>query len=257
MVFVFAIMLSMALRWSARRQLLYASAGLLVVVVLSVWGFFSFIYSPPSCFDGEQNQDEVGVDCGGSCALLCEAPNVSAVWTRSVPVAPGVYHAVSLVRNPDTNAEGLFAYTISLFDQDNILVATREGVFEIRPGEVTPLFEANIVSGERDVARTFIDIVEGNFKKTERKPSVVRVLSWELDEEARTLSATIENQNLERVSNATVTALLFDEEDILIAASQTQSGSLDSRERKTVTFTWQEPFSKTPQQVDIIPRVEE
>ena len=246
----------MALRWAAQRQMLYALIVLAVVIVLGVWGYFSIFYKTASCFDNVQNQDELGIDCGGTCSLLCEAPNISSVWARSVEVAPGVYHAVSMVRNPDTTSKGSIAYAVSLFDEENILIATREGNFNLAPGEVTPIFEANIIAGERKVSRTFIDILEGQFEKSKREESQVRILSWNLDEENLRLSAVVENQSVVQINNVVITALIFDDNEVLIAASQTKTGLLEQRERKTVNFTWQKPFDVTPKRIDIIPRIE-
>lgn len=241
--------------WSTMRQLLFALGGVGILVVLGVALYFSAFYEPPSCVDGIQNQDELGVDCGGACVRLCTAPNVSTLWARSVRVAPGVYHAAGLIKNPDTTAAGTISYTVSLFDEDNILVATREGSMNLLPGDLAPLFEANIVTGERVPARTFVDIGEGTFEKVERENPPTRILSFELNEEQQTVSAIIENATVFEVRDIVVTAFLFNEEELLINASQTKIDGLAARERREVIFTWQEPFSETPSRVDILPRV--
>lgn len=226
-------------------------------MVLGVAGsafYFSFFYHPPTCSDRIQNGDERGVDCDGSCSRLCKAPNVSVVWARSVPVAPGVYHAVALVKNPNTEAAGTVPYTVSLFDADNILVAVREGELPILPGESAPLFEANITTGERVPSRTFVDIGSGAFIKKKRAIQAVKVLSFDVDEDRARVTALLENQSLFTVSDITVTALAYDEEEIVRYASQTTLASLPARSRSEVTFTWQEPLSGV-KRVDIIPRV--
>src|SRR3989344_9012046 len=104
------------MNWAIIRQLFYAFGMLAVLGIVGVATYFSFFYAPPSCSDRIQNGDERGVDCDGSCALLCAQPNISVVWARSVPVAPGVFHSVALVKNPNTEAAGIIPYTVSLFD---------------------------------------------------------------------------------------------------------------------------------------------
>jgi hypothetical protein len=242
------------MQWALRRQFLFALGVLVLFGALGTFVYFSYIYKAPTCFDGVQNQGEEGIDCDGSCALLCKAPNVSVVWARPVQAASGVYHAVALIRNPDTTSAGSFTYEISLFDAENILVARRPGTFAIAPGEVAPLFEANIVTGERIPSRVFVDIAPGQFVRTERASQLVRILNWDLDEATSRLTATVQNNSNAPVSGATVTALLFNTDDILVNASQTLSGPLEPNERKTITFTWQEPFSETISRVDIVPR---
>lgn len=240
--------------WALQRRLLFAFGALAGAVVFGVGSYFFIFYAPPTCFDGFQNQDEEGVDCGGVCALLCEAPNVTVMWARSVQVAPGVYHAVALVRNADTQSSGSISYQVSVFDADNILITTRDGTLTLGPGEVAPLFEANVVVGERTPARTFVDISEGRFERAERTPSPVRILSFTYDAEALRLEASIENQTVTAVPETRITALLFNQEDVLIGASQTLSGALAPGERKQVFFTWQAPFDEEVVRTDIIPR---
>lgn len=241
--------------WALQRQLLFALGVVVIVGALGVGFFFSYVYESPSCFDGEQNQDEEGVDCGGVCTLLCSAPNIHVEWARSVPVASGVYHAVALVRNSDTKAAGTVPYTVTLFDEDNILITSREGLLPLDPGEVAPLFEANLVTGERTPSRTFVDIGEGVFERSEREVSQAQVIQWDFDEELLRLDAVIENQVPATLSDVRVTALLFNEEGVIVGASQTFSGPLLGGERKTVTFTWQETFSDSVARVDILPKV--
>jgi len=241
--------------WSSMRQLLIALVVGAVLFVLGATAYFTFIYRAPSCTDGVQNQGEEGVDCGGACTRLCVQPNVSTLWSRSVAVAPGVYHAVALIKNPDTSAAGTFPYTVSLFDAENILVATREGSFTILPGEIAPLFEANIITGERVPVRTFVDIGPGVFDRMERVSPPVRSLSFNVNEKTGVVTATVENQTLFPIDDVVVTALLYDSTGLLVRASETLVERLEARERRTLVFTWQEPFEKKPAEIDIIPRV--
>ena len=241
--------------WSTTRQILFALGALVILIGVSLGVYFSVFYKPASCFDGQQNQDEIGVDCGGSCNLLCEAPNVTALSPRAVRVAPGVYHATALIKNPDTQAQGVVPYEVSLFDSENILITTRKGEIILLPGDLAPLFEANIVTGERVPARAFVDIRNGSFSKTEREASPVRVLSFNLNEESRRLTATIENQTVFPVNDITIIAFLYNDTELRINASQTRVDSLDPRERREIVFTWQEPFSESPTRIDIFPRV--
>ena len=244
------------MNWSTTRQLLFALALLAVVVVVSVVAYFVYFYSPPSCSDRTQNQNEEGVDCGGECSLLCVAPNITTLWARSVQVAPGVYHAVALIKNPNTSAAGTVPYSVSLFDEANILIAVREGTLRLLPGDIAPLFEANIVTGERPPAKTFIDIGEGRFEKAERGASPVRVLSWDFEPEQARLIATLENQSPVAVGEVIVPALLMDSTEFLINASQTTLDGMEPHARVEVVFTWQEPFVDVPTRIDIIPRLQ-
>lgn len=242
--------------WATTRQLLFVLGVLVVLAVLGVVTYVSFFYTPASCSDQKQNQNETGVDCGGACARLCVAPALSTLWPpRAVKVAPGVYHVVTLVKNPDTTASGKFPYSVSLYDTENVLVAVRDGTFSIGPGEVAPLFEANIITGERIPSRAFVDIERGEFYTASRETPAVRVDGFQVDSGQARVTATIENTSLSPFKRVTVTALLYDENDTLMQASQTVLEDLRGGERRVASFTWQEPFSVEPSRVDIIPRV--
>src|SRR5262245_15346669 len=57
--------------WASGRRfsIIALIVGVIALVVAAVT-FFS-MQKAPSCVDNLQNQDEEGVDCGGSCSYLC------------------------------------------------------------------------------------------------------------------------------------------------------------------------------------------
>lgn len=244
------------MRWSFQHQFVYA-LGVLVIFALVGFGiWFAYFHQAPSCFDGAMNGDETGVDCGGSCATLCEAPTVTALWARSVEVAPGVYHAVAMVQNPLTNAGTLsLPYKFSLYDADNVLVAERASTMFLYPGDVVPLFEPDIGTGNRIPARTLIDFGPAVWEKMDRPETPIVIDSQNLDQTALRLDATVENTTALPVNTFSLTALLYSADGTLIAASQTNIPVLNARAQKAVVFTWQEPFSAPVVKADIIPRV--
>jgi hypothetical protein len=202
------------------------------------------------------NQNEGGIDCGGVCKKLCQAPRVSAVWQRAVEISPGVYHAVAMVRNPETGAGTLrLPYSFKLFDAKNILVAERVGVMHLEPGEIVPLLEANIVTGERVPVRTFVDFGNAVWGKMSRSDNPIRVQNGLPDPETLRLNATIENKTALVVPNIVLTALLYDSDGIIITASQTEIDQLLGRDSRIVTFTWQEPFPRTVARADVVARL--
>lgn len=245
------------MRWAAQRQLLYAGGFVVALMLACVGVWFLFFYHPATCSDGLVNQDELGVDCGGVCPTLCEAPRVSALWSRAVPVARGVYHAAALVRNPEADAgTTLLPYAFQLFDDKNILIAERRGVMNINPGETVPLFEPNIITGERIPARTFVTFGNAVWVRMNRTQDPVRITSRELDQNTLTLTAHLENTTALPVRSIVVTAFLYDSSEVLVAASQTVVPSIPARGIQDIVYTWQEPFSREIVRTDIVARVE-
>lgn len=245
------------MRWALRRQFLYALSIFLVIAVVLLGVWFQFFYHAPTCFDGAQNGDELGIDCGGSCRKLCTSPMVSALWARAVEIGPGVYHAVALVQNPETDAGTMaLPYKFSLYDANNILVAERTGTMELAPSEVAPLFEPNIVTGSRVPAHTFVEFGQAVWEKMDPLQNPIHVVSQSLDSQNLRLTARIENTTPLSVSNITVTALLYDTDGTLVNASRTIVPTLPAQGQTDTVFTWQMPFTASVVRVDIVPRVQ-
>jgi hypothetical protein len=244
--------------WARRRQTLYAIGVVLALVGAVALFWYVFFYAPPSCSDNIINQGEGGVDCGGPCARMCVAPRVDALWTRPVKVADGVYHGVALIKNPLADASGTtIEYQLSLYDAGNILIAAREGTFDILPGQTRTLFEANIITGSRVPVRAFTIINNGSWRTAEPQEVPLSIVTQELDQEALTLTATIENTSARTVTRIVADALLYNSDNILIAASETKVASLSGRERKEISFTWSTLFPSPVARADIELRIDD
>lgn len=247
--------------WAARRKGLYALGVLGVLAAVVAVIAIPLFYDEPNCFDGEQNGGELGIDCGGACAQLCEQQIDKPVvrWSRAFEVVPGVYNAVAYVENPNTQAQNTsVTYTFKLFDERNILIAERRGrTFLTRTG-IEPIFEPTIETGNRVPARTFFEILDaGSWHKREDKLPTLSVENRTLTarESAPRLTAQVRNEGLDPVSDIEVVATLFDSADNAVATSRTVISRIESRTSESVVFTWPQPFDATIARIDIIPRI--
>ncbi len=245
------------MRWALKRQFLYALGVCIAIGLVLTGGWYVFLYHAATCSDGIQNQDELGIDCGGVCKKLCTAPRVSALWAQAVEVAPGVYHAVAQVRNPESDAgTDSLPYTFSLYDASNILVAERSGVMYLRPGEIAPLFEANIVTGSRVPAHTFVQFGQAVWQKMDTVQNPIQVVSQSLDQTALRLTARIQNITVYPIPQTVITAFLYDDAGNIVNASQTTVSNLPARGAQDLVFTWQQPFTKPVVRFEVTPRVQ-
>jgi hypothetical protein len=247
----------MQVRWAVKRQVEYALGIFLALVLVSGGGWYLFVYQPASCTDNIQDQQELGIDCDGPCATICKPPRVDALWARPVKAADGVYHAVSLVKNPLTDARGSnLNYTLSLYDEGNILIAERRGTFDLTPGETRSIFEAGIITGSRIPVRAFITIGGGVWTKATATPSPIKTFPGTVDQTALVFPGTLTNTTAVAVNNIVADALLYDANDILITASETKIGTIPARGSQDITYTWNVPFSAPVVRADIQVRVE-
>jgi hypothetical protein len=249
--------------WATRRRTLYfliASGGALAALGFFLWPVFA--PKPPTCADGEQNQDERGVDCGGACAALCRediaVPTV--LWARAFSVAPGLVSAAALIENANANAAADEApYLLRVYDAANLLIAERRGIVSLAPRSVTAVFEGGIAVGERAPARTFLEVDTGRaaWRRGVPEAAVVGVENKVVsaDAPAPRVSAELANRTLAPLGRVEAVVVIFDGRDNAMAASKTFVDAIPKNGRASVAFTWSAPFPEAPVRVEIYPRV--
>ena len=237
----------MRLSWSGRRQLLYYGVGLVVLLALAWGGYQYFFTAPPSCFDGVQNQNERGVDCGGPCSLVCtgDARPLVVLWARPFEVVPpsatsgqtGSYTAAAYVQsgNLSSGAKSV-PYSFQLFDSENSLVVERDGVIDIPPTEIVPIVETGINTGTRTATRALFAFGAVPVWHSVSVP-MLHITNQVLASDGSRLSATLTNDTLLPVQGVTVDAVLFDASSTALAASKSVV-DVPQKGTQNVIFTW-------------------
>lgn len=244
-----SVTITFMIEWATRRKLQYFGIIVAFFVIFFVIPFYIFIYEAPTCFDRIRNGNELGVDCGGSCRLLCSAEigkPVSRWDPRVFKVSPGVYSAVAYLENPNVTGESLLApYVFRLYDKQNILVAERSGTTFIPKGKTFAIFEGNIVTGERIPTRATFDFTRDLVWERNLLPEpelIVTNKALSKEETAPRVDATVKNNGLDRVINIELVAIISDATGNAIGASRTFIENLEKGESKQVVFTWPNPF---------------
>ncbi len=251
--------------WSTgHKTKIITSISAILLVIVSSFVYFKFIKHEPTCFDGKQNQDERGIDCGGICSIMCLADTKPLIplWTRPIKITGDVYSVVSYIENQNMgNGIEKIPYEIRIFDDKNILVSEPiKGETFIGPNDRTAIFETAIKVGNR--------IPKTAFLKFTQTPTFIKIqdrwndqnLVVEKDEltdldTVPKLTATLRNKTLETFINIPVVAIIYDAEGNVLSASQTFVDSIGPEESIPVYFSWPEPFSAAPAKREIIPRV--
>ncbi|MCI5108611.1 MAG: VWA domain-containing protein, partial [Candidatus Pacebacteria bacterium] len=237
------------LSWSSRRRLLYTIGVVLPIVIIILIVLFVFWYERPSCFDGKQNGDELGVDCGGSCELLCksEALDVEVLWSRAFEVLPFVYNLVAYVENPNIHSGVDYApYEFTAYDEDNNVITTRRGVTTIPDRDSFVVFEGTVRTGEEKIARTLFTFTkELDWKKVGESGIDIDVTNTVLvgTESFPRITATLINNSLVDLSEVEVPVVIFDSEGNAINASRTIVEKFLRETQRNIVFTWPEPFA--------------
>lgn len=249
--------------WRSRQQFKYFFLVSTLLLIAGVAGLFFYANTPGSCSDGTQNNDELGVDCGGSCARLC-ASEVSAVithWARAFPVRDALYDAAALIENPNFDA-GVRAvsYSFKLYDAKNLLVGERTGKTYLNPGERFVLYENGISarSGANAPQRTFFEFTGEIVWETTDAPREQEVISRDTGffpappPGAPKVTTTLVNRSAKDLENLEVVALLFDAEENVSDISKTTVLRLAAGETQSVTLLLS-PDSAAPARIEIFP----
>ncbi len=250
--------------WAVRRQLSYVSvvsAILLVIIALPV--YFIFFNKTPTCFDNILNQNEREVDCGGVCNKVCpdEIRNEPiSTWVHSFKVTKGIYNLVAYIQNPNINyISEPTGYTFQVYDNQNVLIASRSGVTTIPPNKSFPIFEAGVDTGERVPFKVFFQFdskpVWHNLSDASNLPKF-DIVDTVLENASTSphLSSSIKNNSFYSFSNVEVVAILYDENENAIASSRTYIDSIDKNSSQSVNFTWPEAFISKAVRIEIVPR---
>lgn len=228
-------------------------------IALVVFLFVYFSLPEPTCFDGKQNQDEEGADCGGSCTPCVKQPkDIITLWTRTFSVKENVYDVAALIENPNV-FYGLsgFKYIFKVYNSNNVMVAVKEGKTFLSPQDKFVILETGIKTTGK-LGRVFMDIdYSSGWKYIDReKPAVIVSEKKFVNFPFPTLQASLYNQSIFPVRDVYVAGILYDEQGNAIGASTSKLDEIKGESRSLVTFTWPEPFEKEPVSSEILIRVD-
>lgn len=241
-----------------RRAAIIAIASLVLIAALLILGF-SIFYDTPTCFDLKQNQDEAGIDCGGSCATLCsfqveDAPVVSFV--RALTPQPGRTDIVAQVENRNDDAEAADApFLLEVYDADRHLIAKKTIEIDLPLKTSVPVYLADVAPRGTVAAQAFLVPAEGiTWRRAGERPVVPTVGQIQVSEgDAPRVTATLINPTARMVYGTTLVAIVRDASGNVIAGSQTVVPTLPSQGTAPLIFTWNAPFSVPAPRVDIYP----
>lgn len=231
--------------WAKRRKIFILVVGVLSVSIFLVVSWLLFFHESATCDDLVKNGDERGVDCGGSCLLLCAADVNNELlivhFARPLQTGPGIWGAVALVENRNSGGMARFTpYIFRLYDAKNILVAERRGETDIPSHKTFAVFEGAMITGDRIPTRAIFEFTAPpRFMRVGPEPALVFKNKQFTVASGRTLlETTVINPTRVSLAHLTVAALLFDGEGNVFAASRTELFSLQAGKDAPLAFTW-------------------
>lgn len=129
----------MSLRFA--KQIIYA-AFFFIFWYLVIGAIYHLAVKPaPTCFDGIQNQGELGIDCGGPCALTCTPSDIKPIEEVESVIKfdpdPAHFSLLAHIENPNYSYMARsFDYKFSLYDDGGNVVGYYSGKSFIYGSEV-------------------------------------------------------------------------------------------------------------------------
>ncbi len=214
------------------KQLLYGIFYLAFWVAVSTGVYYMFVKPVPTCFDNIQNQDEEGVDCGGTCsqARMC-LPDLEPIRADRAKVLPLALSASSTrisliveIGNPNLDwAVNRFSYVFNVYDTSGAKVGSFAGSSYIYAGEVKYLSLPNeIIEGVPELAYAEIEIAEPRWRKAKDFPKVEAAVVIIKTDVLPTVTArgTVANSASVPVA-AELTAVFYNNQNDIIGVSGT------------------------------------
>lgn len=235
--------------WASRRKNFYLILIVFFLSAITFYFFWKFWYTAPTCFDRVKNGDETGVDCGGSCSLVCENGVISPIvrWDpRIFEIENGVWSAVIYVENPNIESfASYFPYKFTVYDDQNNILAEREGATILPKNRTVGIFEGGILIPEGKKPRRTVfeqgNVVWKRVGDAASDISITHTPLLRLDSSPR-VEAKIKNNDLENVQNIELVAVVFDSKDNAVATSRTFIEEIKGDSSSEVFFTWPKPF---------------
>lgn len=247
--------------WAAKRRLtILLIIGAVVVAFLVVLSAKLF-YKAPTCTDNVQNQNETGVDCGGSCPYLCVADEQppTILFTKALTNAAGRTDIVASIENKNATAAAKdVPYQVKLYGAKQSLLQQFSGILDLPPGATQTIFIPGVLTGNQTVVNAFLEIASSSpawFTMTSDPRIVPKVSNTVLggSTSAPRIEAVLSNPTVTTLTNVQVIVLVRDTRKEVIAASQTIVPIISAQNTALATFTWNNAFPGTPASIEVVP----
>ena len=217
------------------KQLIYGSVYLAILTFFGLWVYLSNFHTTPTCFDSIQNQDEEGVDCGGTCQKIC-LPNefeTIEVVDRVRILKVDDEHLSLLVKIQNNNidfAAESFNYTFNIFDKSDKLITSIFGTSFIYQGEVKYIAVPNAKISPSLVARATFESSNPGWVLGEllAKPDVaIQNQKTILDSNLIKVEGSLISHSASTLNNIKIIAIFYSQFGLPVGASQTEIENLE------------------------------
>lgn len=244
--------------WRTKRRAIYIILFIILILSFTFYKIYPYLYPAKTCSDGIQNNDERGIDCGGSCELICknDISPLNVKFARYIQSEDGLYDIVAMIenKNDDKNIQdSIIDYNFSIYDKAGRLLKSILGSTSLPIGQLFPVIIQNIpldfdISGN-NIGRVSFNIVNNDKSWIKVDPVFknifFKVLSSDFEVSKNDISqlrVNIKNMTKASFRDVPVRVLLSDKKENIIATNETILKEISGNGEKELVFTWRKPL---------------
>lgn len=221
-----------------------------------------FLLKPKAtCFDGKQNQNEQGTDCGGICTTACIPKIVgNDLLVREITFVPadrGRYDIVARVFNPNNDiGASTFRYALLLRDSTGQEIARFDGTSFILPQETKTLLAFNLEPPQTPV-KAVVELSDFQWTRLQdhrAKPELniysKRYVEHPTDSAFGAVLGTLVNESTYDLRTIQIKVVLRDSTGKPLAVNQSEMRTVNVGREMDLHLVFPQPFVGTVAQVD-------
>lgn len=209
------------------KQFIYGTFYLVTLGFMAASVYLAYFMPAPTCFDNVKNQYEEETDCGGPC-IPCAIRKLQPIKTSPIQLFDTGLQTTTLLvelQNPnlDYGASHL-AYTVTLYDAANTMLASFNGDTFLYAGEVKPLVFPALEVPFRAVARSAFAVRETawlNARDFPRPDVAVREVVTKRDGKTAVVEGVVQNKNSYGFKQMVISGITLNKTGLFAGASRT------------------------------------
>jgi hypothetical protein len=210
-----------------------------------------------TCSDGMKNQDETGIDCGGSCESCKKEINAQEIKIEEKYFVYGNdnrFDVMAKLSNPnDKYGATRFKYEFKLVDQGGAVLSTEIGESFILPKETKYVIALNMHSSVNPykLEFTIVDITWEEFLSYEEPKLNIYSKDYSEESDRNTVYGLLRNESYFDFNSLTVDIVLRGRDGKPVALGKTEMRTIKSQEERDFKFNWPYRFGNEVDSVEV------
>lgn len=218
--------------------------------------YFTFIYNP-TCTDGEKNQKEEKVDCGGPCS-----PCINEITAEKIKIdekyfvygSSNRFDVMAKITNPnDKYGAAKFNYEFKLLDQSGAVLARESGVNFILPKENKYIVNLNLYSSVNPYTVDFSisDVVWEELLEYEEPKLNIYSKDYNQESDKNTVFGLLRNESYFDFNFIEIDIILRGRDGKPVALGKNEMRTIKSQEERDFKMIWPYRFGADVEGVEI------